>query len=252
MNLRDNNNTYEGYKNLLEIKTKKILERRNEIILLEEAESKNVQIHKIPNMEVIHNMYKTIYQDTYDIFLINYSMGKNISELVEDYFHVVQAMLYTKKAALYRTLPVVLSIGILLDKENVYFTKLAELIKASRNNITEKWYTKHVNDYFLDFLINYKMPNWERINQKAHWKPYQTFIEIELMVNDNKKEEAVNLLKKYLQKQWLPANNDNSLGKSYYCGYWSFESGAVVKIFGFDDRILENLKYYPYEMVHWK
>jgi hypothetical protein len=252
MNLRDNNNTMEEYKYLLNEKTQRIMEHRNEISNLEEAERKGNQIHKISNKEVISNIFDDIYRDTFDIFLVNYSIGKDVSKLVEDYINIVQAMLDTKKAALYRTLPFVLSIGVLLDKNNKFFPKLAELVKTSMENTKEKWYEKHLKDYFIDFLINYKIPEWQRINQKAQWKPYQTFVEIELLINSNRKEEAVLLLKKYLQRQWLPANNDNSRGKSYYCGYWSFESGAVVKIFGLDDTILKGLNYYPYDMVHWK
>ena len=34
-------------------------------------------------------------------------------------------------------------------------------------------------------------------------------------------------------------------------GYWSFESGALVKVLGLDDSSLKGLPYYPYDMVHW-
>lgn len=34
-------------------------------------------------------------------------------------------------------------------------------------------------------------------------------------------------------------------------GYWSFESGALVKILGLDDSSLKEVQYYPYDMVHW-
>ncbi|WP_373843810.1 PoNe immunity protein domain-containing protein, partial [Bacteroides heparinolyticus] len=35
-------------------------------------------------------------------------------------------------------------------------------------------------------------------------------------------------------------------------GYWSFESGALVKILGLDDSDWQDLSYYPYDMVHYK
>ena len=40
-------------------------------------------------------------------------------------------------------------------------------------------------------------------------------------------------------------------GKLYF-GYWSFESGANIKILGLDDSILKGISYYPYDMVHFK
>ena len=32
-------------------------------------------------------------------------------------------------------------------------------------------------------------------------------------------------------------------------GYWSFESGALVKILGLDDSSLKEVQYYPYDML---
>jgi hypothetical protein len=37
-----------------------------------------------------------------------------------------------------------------------------------------------------------------------------------------------------------------------HSGYWSFESGALVKILGLDDSSLKDTQYYPYDMVHWE
>jgi hypothetical protein len=135
-----------------------------------------------------------------------------------------------------------LSVGIMLEIETKEFEKIVNLIKKD-----------NPKDYLIDLLINYKMPEWERSNKKFMWKkPYQAFEEIEPLSKTNK-EDAIIRLKKYLQKQWLPANDiGKSRGKSYHCGYYSFESGAIVKIFGLDDTIIKDLNYYPYDMVHYK
>ncbi|RKO68268.1 DUF1911 domain-containing protein [Sphingobacterium puteale] len=37
-----------------------------------------------------------------------------------------------------------------------------------------------------------------------------------------------------------------------HTGYWSFESGALVKILGLDDGHFKELQYYPYDLVHRK
>ena len=39
--------------------------------------------------------------------------------------------------------------------------------------------------------------------------------------------------------------------KIYY-GYWSFEAGAVAKILNIDDTGMEQMPYYPYDLVHYK
>jgi hypothetical protein len=243
VNLRDKNNTLEGYNTLLESKIKYIAEDYNNIKELEDNEKKGVQIHRIPNSEVIQNNLIEIYDLFYDIFFIKYSLGENISSIVKDYINVIDSMKNTwEKASGYVQMANMLSVGIMLEIETKEFNKLIELIKKD-----------NPKDYLIDLLINYKTPECERSNKKFMWKrPYQAFEEIETLSKTNK-EDAVMRLKNYLQKQWLPANDvRKSRGKSYHCGYWSFESGAIVKILGLEDTIIKDLNYYPYDMVHYK
>jgi hypothetical protein len=243
MDLRDKNNTFEDYKNLLDNSVKYIIEDENHIKELEKSEKIGVQMHRIPNKQVIQNELDDIYKLYYEIFFIKYSMGEIVSELIDDYVNVINSMEYSwSKESGYVQMANMISVGILLDIGINEFNKLVTLT----GNDNPK-------DYLIDLLINYKIPKWERINKKFMWKkPYQAFEEIDLLAKDNKKD-AVMRLKKYLQKQWLPANDvPKSRGKSYHSGYWSFESGAIVKILELDDAIIKDLNYYPYDMVHWK
>ena len=63
-------------------------------------------------------------------------------------------------------------------------------------------------------------------------------------------------LKQILKKGWYNSRRENydSHNRSdyTYCGYWSFEAGAIVKLLGIDDTILKDMKYYPYDLVHYK
>ena len=63
-------------------------------------------------------------------------------------------------------------------------------------------------------------------------------------------------IKNYLSKNWYNANvesyNAHNLSNNNYYGYWSFEVGAIVKLLGLDDTILKDMKYYPYDLVHYK
>jgi hypothetical protein len=62
----------------------------------------------------------------------------------------------------------------------------------------------------------------------------------------------------YLKNKWYHGHRDTAWynrhkrKNSTYDGYWSFESGAIAKIMGLDDSGWEDLKYYPYDMVHYK
>ena len=250
MNLRDMNNTVEGYKTLIEEKIENISKKRNEIIELEKSEKIGVQIHSITNNEVIYNKLKSIYLETYDIFMIKYSMGEPVSNLLNVYISAIGTMADTNEIISYTQLINLLSVGILLETDNNIFYKMVKLIK---NEYPKNKNKKFLKDYLIDLLINHKIPEIERENKQFFWKKtYAVFEEIELLARTNKKDEAIKILKKYLQKQWLPTNNTQSRGLSYHCGYWSFESGAIVKIFELNDVTIKDLDYYPYDMVHWK
>lgn len=66
--------------------------------------------------------------------------------------------------------------------------------------------------------------------------------------------ERENYLKQYLTKKWYQMHRDAAWYNSHkssaniYVGYWSFEVGAIVKIYGVQDS--PEWPYYPYDMVH--
>ena len=74
--------------------------------------------------------------------------------------------------------------------------------------------------------------------------------------NNQSKELSIQKLEKYLKKEWYRGHSDCAWHDDHkygirHDGYWSFESGALVKILGLDDSSLKGLPYYPYDMVHW-
>ncbi|WP_149023628.1 PoNe immunity protein domain-containing protein [Listeria rocourtiae] len=46
--------------------------------------------------------------------------------------------------------------------------------------------------------------------------------------------------------------NHITILKKIYSGYWSYESGAIAKVLQLDDEVLKEVKYYPYDLVHYK
>lgn len=93
----------------------------------------------------------------------------------------------------------------------------------------------------------YRLTDWERCSNTVLFPvPYQSALSI-ISSNNQSKELSIQKLEKYLKKEWYRGHSDCA----WHDGYWSFESGALVKILGLDDSSLKGLPYYPYDMVHW-
>ena len=134
-----------------------------------------------------------------------------------------------------------LSIGILLEIDEETFNQLVDLVKKD-----------DPEDYLIDYLIKYRRPEWKiRLNYNFP-KPYGFARKI---IEEEDSEQALKLLKEYVAKKWYQGSRDTGWynlhktnNRSYY-GYWSFESGAICKLKGLDYKQLEELPYFPYDLV---
>ena len=171
-----------------------------------------------------------------------YSAGYPVLELIPDYLQGVQFM---KKGwntdAGYVTMLWYLSIGVMLECHKE-LQQLSILLKEHS-----------VKDKLFSFLVNNTQ---DYASEKLLWTtPYAGLIEVIEFAKTNK-EKAVERLQKYLKKEWYKGHsdcgwyNDHKSKWGVHFGYWSFESGALVKILGLDDSSLQGLPYYPYDMVH--
>ena len=104
----------------------------------------------------------------------------------------------------------------------------------------------------IDYLIQSRHPEWSiRINYNFP-RPYGFTRKI---IEEENSEKAVSLLKEYLTKKWYQGCRDEGWYDLHkrnidnYYGYWSFESGALCKIKGFDYKQLEGISYFPYDLV---
>ena len=238
MKLRDNLNTQERYSELIEKKTDFI---NRDIVEYKEFKEEW-------DSDRVISQFRVMLMYSKQILISKYSLGLPVSELKEDYIQGISFMEKGWQAESgYVEMIWYLSIGIMLDAEDDHFNKLISLVE--RDNL---------QDYLVDFLIQYRKPNRPVATESFEFpKPYATTQEV---VNIAKidKSQATDRLKKYLSKQWYPGHGscgwhgDHKSKWGVHFGYWSFESGALVKILGLDDTILENQQYYPYDMVHWK
>ena len=109
-----------------------------------------------------------------------------------------------------------------------------------------------------DWLVGFLLSSRESGPDYQAWEvfmknPYQTLRNI--LETSSKKAEDI---KEYLEKEWykghdfLPWYDIHKSDQMLYCGYWSNETAAAVKILGIDDSCLKDQQYYPYDLAHFK
>lgn len=109
-----------------------------------------------------------------------------------------------------------------------------------------------------DWLVGFLLSSREGGPDYQEWEvlmknPYQTLRNI--LETSSKKAEDI---KEYLEKEWykghdfLPWYDIHKSDQMLYCGYWSNEAAAAVKILGIDDSCLKDQQYYPYDLAHFK
>lgn len=174
-----------------------------------------------------------------------YSKGVAIAEIKELYPRYLECLIKSWKAhdGMDILLDVV-SLGILLNIDRIQIEKLTEFLKK-----------EDINDIIIDFLLNELDSDWEiRDNSVRYPLAYELLGNIIMEVN---KDRQLELLKQYLD-QWYRNNDDSAWYNSHnskqdtYNGYWSFETGAMVKALGLDDSSLKGRKFYPFDMVHFE
>lgn len=232
MKLRDNLNTEIRYKELIQKKTSFVEEDLHEYQCTGTTwDSKQELSH-----------FDIILRNANQILISKYSAGYPVLELIPDYLQGVQFMKKGWNAdAGYVTMLWYLSIGVMLECHKE-LQQLSILLRELS-----------VKDKLFSFLVNNTQ---DYASEKLLWTtPYAGLIEVIEFAKTNK-EKAVERLQKYLKKEWYKGHsdcgwyNDHKSKWGVHFGYWSFESGALVKILGLDDSSLQGLPYYPYDMVH--
>lgn len=232
MKLRDNLNTEIRYKELIQKKTSFVEEDLHEYQCTGTTwDSKQELSH-----------FDIILRNAYQILISKYSAGYPVLELIPDYLQGVQFMKKGWNAdAGYVTMLWYLSIGVMLECHKE-LQQLSILLRELS-----------VKDKLFSFLVNNTQ---DYASEKLLWTtPYAGLIEVIEFAKTNK-EKAVERLQKYLKKEWYKGHSDSGWYNDHkskwgvHFGYWSFESGALVKKLGLDDSSLQGLPYYPYDMVH--
>ncbi|MBN2942838.1 MAG: DUF1911 domain-containing protein [Streptococcus sp.] len=201
-----------------------------------------VQRYKLTNDEVIANIKGTINVLSEEVLVATYTAGYSIEKFKEEYLKYVDSLIPVWQSnSGYDAMLWSLSIGILLDIDEVTFDQFVDLVKKD-----------DPEDYLIDYLIQFRHTEWKiRINYNFP-RPYGFTRKI---IEEENFEKAVALLKEYLTKKWYQGCREESWYNLHkenidnYYGYWSFESGALCKIKCLDYKQLEGLPYFPYDLV---
>ena len=246
METRDKLFTEEQYRKQLAGYSKRCKQLESSIMEIINAEKEHIQLYSAPNSNVAYNKTVTLFGCKLNSFLTKYSVGEDMEVLKYDYNDLLETLTnHWTITGMYVQMLWMLSIGIMLDTDEQNIRILSGMID-----------NENVNDALYDFLIKYRLTDWERCSNTVLFPvPYQSALSI-ISSNNQSKELSIQKLEKYLKKEWYQGHSDCAWHDDHkygirHDGYWSFESGALVKILGLDDSSLKGLPYYPYDMVHW-
>lgn len=196
--------------------------------------------------------------------ITQYSLGYNLTEIGNSIKKIIQltpdlwiptctkvhdnkGLLYDKYfIGPYERFLQILSLAYLLEIPIDDFQILVDII--DRDNISDNLY---------EFIIKARFP--ERIQKKP--EIYETdsatlkaYDKLRKATEQSDKVEASKLVELFLEKDFYHKHmnlyNSHNSKADIYCGYWSFESAAVVKIMGLDDSSFIDQQYYPKDLVH--
>lgn len=235
MELRDKLFTEEQYLKQLAKYTARI-EKLNSMIEQSEKDGDEISPH----------FYGRLFDCKVNYIVTMYSMGENLESVKNNYVSTISVLekCWTPYGY-YVQMLWLLSIGIMLDYEDEILRGMLTLIER-----------KEIKDHVYDVLLNYRFPERKKLADCVFDEiPYRAILEVSELAKIDR-EQAIKRLEKYLKKEWYrghsayPWHNGHKYG-IIHDGYWSFESGALVKVLGLDDSSLKGLPYYPYDMVHW-
>lgn len=234
---------------------------KSQLIELNSSALLSSQVHESKvNWAIFRNLGNEI-----ESLVAKYSMGKSIEVIKGDYSKIIYNLinswipLCTKiqndKGELfdqyligpYERFLHLLSIGYLLKIPDADFQILVDIIDRD-----------HISDNLYEFIIKARFPN--RVQKRP--EKYDTDKAVVLKVYEKlrkateqkDKDEAARLVKQFLEKDFYHKHmnlyNSHNSKANIYCGYWSFEAAAVVKIMGLDDSSFIDNQYYPKDLVH--
>lgn len=171
-----------------------------------------------------------------------YSRGDALEPIRTEFMGVLEAWEKIYEQDTYDKTLQIVSLMVLLRVPEEMFSKVSIMYNNS--------------DKYSDWLLEYLLTNRkdDRTALKSELWDTKSFAELKSMIEENRVSSSS--IKKYLSRWYSHGRScgwyDSHKSKANaYAGYWSFEAGAIAKIFGIDDESIKDHKYYPYDLVHF-
>lgn len=233
-------------KEMLEYYQKGIDGSINEIHVLEEDIKSGFQRYPSPPEIIIENHQGSLCYDSRELFMAEYTYGKECRDIEEDYRKACKYALQVGYENFgYVNMLHYITVGFLFEISKEEMQKLVDLIDDAK-----------VDDLLFDYFVNaYGLERKIKSTKFQQKKPYFKVLEIVETAKTDKKA-ASKMLEAYVKKEWLKGHAAYGWTTFHkepgYCGLWSFESGALAKILKLDDESIKDNNHYPYDLVHYK
>ena len=175
-----------------------------------------------------HFQFRVI--DYENLLKVGYSLGKDVQELFPYYQGILSSLkkVASEGVSFYRAVDV-FSLGVLYSERKEEFLDDLKAIYEQMDH------TDGLIEYYMVYLFHDKIV------------PFHSILEYQNMIEDTYESVAK------AQGFWYYSHSDapwyNNHTKDTYKGYWSFDTAATCKIKGIYDERLQDLEYFPYDLL---
>ncbi|NLD51107.1 MAG: DUF1911 domain-containing protein [Clostridiaceae bacterium] len=143
-----------------------------------------------------------------------------------------------------------LSLGFLLNISDELFNRLIIVIDRDK-----------VKDALFEFILSAKIRNRPPIREESYFESNgipTLFFKLRTSLYETNNKNAEKLVEEFIREDWYRNHKDSGWYNSHksknniYCGYWSYETAAIVKIKNLDDSSFRDCPYYPADLVNVK
>ena len=192
-------------------------------------------------VEQINMLLVSLFNSKLRQLVVAYSQGKSKTDLVGlyqeylDFFNAYDYEIYNSYV------------------KNLWIACLGYLLDIDPNrmmNFKEKILASKFNDYLISTVLNQIFGDVGIMSNFFMPDPYS---KLEPILQLGASSDPISI-KNYLERDWYQGHaglfwHDTHMRKRTYLGYWSFETAALVRMFGLDDSDLIGVDYYPSDLA---